>query len=91
VYEGNSPLNTLLAERRTPAMLGKLVAPYEHCVCTQRVLWHIGTFDQWGVELGKVLAQCILPGIESLAEPQLGHDSSTTTLIRRYRTLKEAL
>jgi glucose-6-phosphate isomerase len=91
VFEGNRPSNTLLAERLTPATLGKLVALYEHCVFTQSVIWHIDAFDQWGVELGKVLAQRIIPELESTGEPALAHDSSTNNLIRRYRTLKEAL
>jgi glucose-6-phosphate isomerase len=91
VFEGNRPSNTLLAEQLTPATLGKLVALYEHAVFTQGAIWHIDSFDQWGVELGKVLAQRIIPELESTAEPQLGHDSSTNHLIRRYRTLKEAL
>jgi len=90
VFEGNRPSNTLLAERLTPETLGKLVALYEHSVFTQGVIWHIDSFDQWGVELGKVLAQRILPELESKTEPALGHDSSTNTLIRRYRKLKEA-
>ena len=91
VFEGNRPSNTLLAEQLTPATLGKLVALYEHCVFTQGTIWNIDSFDQWGVELGKVLAQRIIPELESKAEPQLGHDSSTNNLIRRYRTLKETL
>ena len=91
VFEGNRPSNTLLAEQLTPATLGKLVALYEHAVFTQGVIWNIDSFDQWGVELGKVLAQQIIPELESTAEPQLGHDSSTNNLIRRYRTLKETL
>jgi glucose-6-phosphate isomerase len=91
VFEGNRPSNTLLAEQLTPATLGKLVALYEHAVFTQGTIWDIDSFDQWGVELGKVLAQRIIPELESTAEPQLGHDSSTNNLIRRYRTLKEAL
>src|SRR5262245_54294504 len=90
VFEGNRPSNTILAERLTPATLGTLVALYEHAVFTQGVIWSIDSFDQWGVELGKVLAQRILPELESTGEPQLGHDSSTNSLIRRYRTLKEA-
>lgn len=90
VFEGNRPSNTILAERLTPEMLGKLVALYEHSVFTQGVIWNIDSFDQWGVELGKVLAQRIIPELESEAEPDLGHDSSTNTLIRRYRKLKEA-
>jgi glucose-6-phosphate isomerase len=91
VFEGNRPSNTLLAERLTPATLGKLIALYEHCVFTQGVIWHIDSFDQWGVELGKVLAQRIIPELESKGEPALAHDSSTNNLIRRYRTLKETL
>jgi glucose-6-phosphate isomerase len=91
VFEGNRPSNTLLAERLTPATLGKLIALYEHCVFTQGVLWHIDSFDQWGVELGKVLAQRIIPELESKGEPALAHDSSTNNLIRRYWTLKETL
>jgi glucose-6-phosphate isomerase len=91
VFEGNRPSNTLLAEQLTPATLGKLVALYEHAVFTQGTIWDIDSFDQWGVELGKVLAQRIIPELESTAEPQLGHDSSTNNLIRRYRTLKETL
>ena len=88
VFEGNRPSNTILAERLTPATLGTLVALYEHSVFTQGTIWNINSFDQWGVELGKVLAQRIIPELESQAEPTLGHDSSTNTLIRRYRTLK---
>ena len=90
VFEGNRPSNTILAERLTPETLGKLVALYEHSVFTQGVLWNIDSFDQWGVELGKVLAQRIIPEIESGPEPMLNHDSSTNNLIRRYRKLKEA-
>ncbi len=89
-FEGNRPSNTLLLDRLTPAALGQLVALYEHSVFTQGVIWQIDSFDQWGVELGKVLAQRIIPELESKAEPQLGHDSSTNTLIRRYRQLKES-
>ena len=85
VFEGNRPSNTLLADRLTPETLGKLVALYEHCVYTQGVIWNIDSFDQWGVELGKVLAQRIVPELESEKEPALGHDSSTNSLIRRYR------
>ena len=77
VFEGNRPSNTILAERLTPETLGKLVALYEHSVFTQGVIWNIDSFDQWGVELGKVLAQRIIPELESKAEPALGHDSST--------------
>jgi len=91
VFEGNRPSNTILAERLTPETLGKLVALYEHSVFTQGVIWNIDSFDQWGVELGKQLAQRIIPELESKTEPALGHDSSTNNLIRRYRTLKEAL
>jgi glucose-6-phosphate isomerase len=87
-FEGNRPSNTILAERLTPATLGKLVALYEHCVFTQGVIWHIDSFDQWGVELGKVLAQRIVPELETPEAPPLGHDSSTNALIRRYRRLK---
>jgi glucose-6-phosphate isomerase len=91
VFEGNRPSITILMDRLTPAALGKLVALYEHCVFTQGTIWDIDSFDQWGVELGKVLAQRIIPELESKAEPKLGHDSSTTTLIRRYRKLKDAM
>jgi glucose-6-phosphate isomerase len=90
VCEGNRPSNTILMERLTPEALGKLVALYEHSVFTQGVIWNIDSFDQWGVELGKVLAQRIIPEIESKAEPELGHDSSTNNLIRRYRRLRQA-
>jgi glucose-6-phosphate isomerase len=90
VCEGNRPSNTILAERLTPEALGKLVALYEHSVFTQGVIWNIDSFDQWGVELGKVLAQRIIPEIESKTEPELGHDSSTNNSIRRYRRLKQA-
>src|SRR6202522_1205474 len=85
VFTGNRPSNTILAERLTPEALGKLVALYEHCVFTQGAIWQINSFDQWGVELGKVLAQRIIPELESKTEPSLGHDSSTNHLIRRYR------
>ena len=88
VFEGNRPSNTILAARLTPETLGKLVALYEHSVFTQGTIWNIDSFDQWGVELGKVLAQRIIPELESQAEPTLGHDSSTNCLIRRYRQLK---
>ncbi|HWU38248.1 MAG TPA: glucose-6-phosphate isomerase, partial [Candidatus Acidoferrum sp.] len=88
VFEGSRPSNTLVADRLTPEMLGKLVALYEHYVFTQGSIWNINSFDQWGVELGKVLAQRILPELESQSEPTLGHDSSTNNLIRRYRRLK---
>jgi len=89
VFQGNRPSNTILAQRLTPETLGKLVALYEHCVFTQGAIWNIGSFDQWGVELGKVLAQRIVGELESRKEPMLGHDSSTNHLIRRYRKLKE--
>jgi len=89
VFEGNRPSNTILAERLTPETLGKLVALYEHSVFTQGVIWNIDSFDQWGVELGKVLAQRIIPELESKEEPVLSHDSSTNNLIRRYRRSKE--
>lgn len=87
-FEGNRPSNTILADQLTPEMLGKLVALYEHSVFTQGALWNIGSFDQWGVELGKVLAQRIVPELESNDEPALEHDSSTNALIRRYRKLR---
>jgi glucose-6-phosphate isomerase len=90
VFEGNRPSNTILMERLTPSALGKLVALYEHSVFTQGTIWNIDSFDQWGVELGKVLAQRIIPELESKTEPRLGHDSSTNNLIRRYRKLKVA-
>jgi glucose-6-phosphate isomerase len=89
VFEGNRPSNTILAQQLTPQILGKLVALYEHSVFTQGTIWNIDSFDQWGVELGKVLAQRIVPELESKTEPELGHDSSTNCLIRRYRQLKE--
>ena len=90
VFEGNRPSNTILADKLTPATLGKLVALYEHSVFTQGVIWNLDSFDQWGVELGKVLAQRIIPEVENEAEPTLTHDSSTNHLIRRYRRMKEA-
>ena len=90
VFEGDRPSNTILMERLTPLALGKLVALYEHSVFTQGTIWNIDSFDQWGVELGKVLAQRIIPELESKTEPRLGHDSSTNNLIRRYRKLKVA-
>jgi glucose-6-phosphate isomerase len=89
VFEGNRPSNTILTDRLTPTALGKLVALYEHSVFTQGTIWGVDSFDQWGVELGKVLAQRIIPELENPSEPKLEHDSSTTTLIRRYRKLKE--
>ena len=88
VFEGNRPSNTILVDRLTPEALGKLVALYEHSVFTQGAIWNIDSFDQWGVELGKVLAQRIIAELEDKAEPSLGHDSSTNALIRRYRKLK---
>jgi glucose-6-phosphate isomerase len=90
VFEGNRPSNTLLLETLTPEALGKLVALYEHSVFTQGTIWSIDSFDQWGVELGKVLAQRIVPELESKTEPKLTHDSSTNALIRRYRKLKDS-
>jgi glucose-6-phosphate isomerase len=87
-FEGNRPSNTILLEKLTPAALGKLLALYEQSVFTQGVIWSIDSFDQWGVELGKVLAKRIVPELESKEEPRLGHDSSTNALIRRYRKLK---
>jgi glucose-6-phosphate isomerase len=89
-FEGNRPTNTILAERLTPEVLGKLVALYEHSVFTQGVIWDIDSFDQWGVELGKVLAARIIPELDDSKEPDLKHDSSTNALIRHYRKLKNA-
>jgi glucose-6-phosphate isomerase len=89
VFDGNRPSNTLLAHELTPAVLGKLVALYEHCVFTQGTIWQVNSFDQWGVELGKALAQKIVPELQSKTEPELKHDSSTNNLIRRYRKSKE--
>jgi glucose-6-phosphate isomerase len=88
-FEGNRPSNTLLAERLTPQTLGSLIALYEHSVFTQGAIWNIDSFDQWGVELGKALAQRIVPELTAAAEPALGHDSSTNALIRRYRALRK--
>src|SRR6201999_3333235 len=88
LFEGNRPSNTILLDRLTPSTLGKLVALYEHSVFTQGAIWQIDSFDQWGVELGKVLAQRIIPQLASATEPALDHDSSTNNLIRRYRKLK---
>jgi len=88
VFEGNRPTNTILVERLTPETLGLLVALYEHSVFTQGTIWNIDSFDQWGVELGKVMAERTIPELESADEPQLTHDSSTNALIRRYRRLK---
>jgi glucose-6-phosphate isomerase len=87
-FEGNRPSTTILAERLTPETLGKLVALYEHSVFTQGAIWHINSFDQWGVELGKALAQKIIPELENASAPDLRHDSSTNALIRRYRHRK---
>ncbi len=89
VFEGNRPSNTIIADRLTPQALGKLVALYEHSVFTQGIIWNIDSFDQWGVELGKVLAQRIIPELESKADPDLHHDNSTNRLIRTYRKLRE--
>jgi glucose-6-phosphate isomerase len=88
VFEGNRPTNVILAERLTPHALGTLVALYEHSVFTQGTVWGINSFDQWGVELGKVLAKRIIPELESETEPELEHDSSTNALIRRYRSMR---
>jgi glucose-6-phosphate isomerase len=88
VFEGNRPSNMILIDRLTPAVLGKLVAVYEHSVFTQGTIWQINSFDQWGVELGKALAQRIIPELESPTDPELNHDSSTNHLIRRYRSSK---
>jgi glucose-6-phosphate isomerase len=90
VFEGNRPSNTILMDRLTPAALGKLVALYEHSAFTQGVIWNIDSFDQWGVELGKVLAQRIIPELEAKIAPRLDHDSSTNNLLRRCRNLKGA-
>ncbi len=87
-FEGNRPTNTIMAEKLTPATLGKLIALYEHKVFMQGTIWDINSFDQWGVELGKVLANRIIPELESQEEPQLSHDSSTNTLIERYRKMR---
>ncbi len=88
VFEGNRPTNVILAQKLTPHTLGTLVALYEHSVFTQGTIWSINSFDQWGVELGKVLAKRIIPELESETEPDLQHDSSTNTLIRKYRSLR---
>ena len=90
VMEGNRPSNTILAERLTPGTLGELVALYEHSVFTQGTIWGIDSFDQWGVELGKVLAKAIVPELQAAEEPDLAHDSSTNALIRRYRAARSA-
>jgi glucose-6-phosphate isomerase len=88
-FEGNRPSNTILLERLTPEALGKLVALYEHSVFTQGAIWKIDSFDQWGVELGKVLAQRIIPELESAKEENLKHDSSTNALIKQYRSIQK--
>jgi glucose-6-phosphate isomerase len=88
VFEGNRPSNVILADKLTPETLGRLIALYEHSVFTQGTIWQIDSFDQWGVELGKVLAQHIIAEIEAPTEPALKHDTSTTNLIRRYRKQK---
>jgi glucose-6-phosphate isomerase len=88
VFEGNRPSNMLVADQLDPATLGKLVALYEHAVFTQGIIWNIDSFDQWGVELGKVLANKIVPELEATEEPTLNHDSSTNNLIRRYRAAR---
>jgi glucose-6-phosphate isomerase len=90
VFEGNRPSNTILLDRLTPEALGKLVALYEHLVFTQGTIWQINSFDQFGVELGKKLAETIVPELESPAEPELHHDASTNNLIRRYRARRNA-
>jgi glucose-6-phosphate isomerase len=89
VFEGNRPTNTLLVERLTPQTLGSLIALYEHSVFTQGAIWNIDSFDQWGVELGKVLAEKTIPQLTSAVAPPLKHDSSTNALIRRYRGVKD--
>jgi glucose-6-phosphate isomerase len=89
-FPGNRPSNTILAERLTPELLGTLVALYEHSVFVQGTIWQINSFDQWGVELGKVLAQRIIPELEHPDEPPLNHDSSTNALIRRYRAMRHS-
>ena len=89
VFEGNRPSNVILADQLTPEVLGKLVALYEHSVFTQGTIWNINSFDQWGVELGKALAQKIIPELQASSEPELKHDSSTNNLIRRYRQMKQ--
>jgi glucose-6-phosphate isomerase len=90
VFEGNRPTTTILAERLTPRTLGALVAMYEHEVVAQAAIWRIDPFDQWGVELGKALAQRIVPELASPEEPVLTHDGSTNALIRRYRAMRAA-
>jgi glucose-6-phosphate isomerase len=90
-FEGNRPSSMIILERLTPATLGKLVALYEHSVFTQGAIWQIDSFDQWGVELGKALAACIIPELEGGSKQQLNHDSSTNSLVQRYRKFKELL
>jgi glucose-6-phosphate isomerase len=89
VFEGNRPSNTLLLDRLTPHALGTLIALYEHSVFTQGTIWAVNSFDQWGVELGKVLAKKVAGELAADDEPELGHDSSTNALIRRYRTARK--
>ena len=89
-FPGNRPSNTILAEKLTPRVLGTLVALYEHSVFTQGTIWGINSFDQWGVELGKALAMRIVPELQATDDASLGHDSSTNTLIRRYRRMRDA-
>jgi glucose-6-phosphate isomerase len=88
VFEGNRPSNTILVDRLTPAALGKLVALYEHSVFVQGTIWSVNSFDQWGVELGKVLAKKVADELSATSEPSLEHDSSTNALIRRYRAAR---
>jgi glucose-6-phosphate isomerase len=88
-FHGNQPTNSIMAERLTPEIVGKLVALYEHSVFTQGVIWGINSFDQWGVELGKALAMRIVPELQAPDDAGLAHDSSTNTLIRRYRRLRD--
>ena len=87
-FEGNRPSNVLMLDKLTPYTLGQLVALYEHSVFVQGAVWDIGSFDQWGVELGKQLAQKIVPELESAGEPELKHDASTNALLRRYRAMR---
>ena len=89
IFEGNTPSNTLLADRLTPETLGKLVALYEHIVFAQGVIWNLNSFDQWGVELGKALAEKTIPELEASETPHLQHDSSTNALIERYRRFRK--
>jgi glucose-6-phosphate isomerase len=89
VFEGNHPTNSILATKLTPHVLGQLIALYEHKVFTQGAIWNINSFDQWGVELGKVLANNIVPELDAVDDPDLTHDSSTSTLIERYRRLRQ--